>query len=325
MKKSVLIFAVSVVITFLSLTTANVLDTFVFAHPEGKIDTKAEDFGFDLDESKPSEKEESLSSVDQSSSMGSDIHGEEEKTTATLLTATKKLNNRDVTYHLVDIHLAKLSDLRTKVSTSDDGEFGPNIVKDFEALVGEAESDETNDVLAAISGDFPFWKGRKGYIVRNGVTYRTEKRESEDEDFALFKDGTVRSYMEDDVEFDDLNATHGGIYQNWSFGPALIQDGKLAVDEDDEIDNQTMSNNQRTAIGYAGPNHFYFLSTTINGSRNSRRAGSFRLYDLATTLLEVGCSEAYNLDGGGSAAIYYGDKIIEDGRDLGDIIYVVAR
>ena len=324
MRKSALAFAIAVVVAFSSLTTANVLDTFVFAHPEGKIAAESEDFGFDSHKSQEgiasSAGHSEASAPSESSSASA-----EEKTTATLLTATKRLNNRDVTYHLVDIHLARLSDLRTKISTNEEGNYGPNITKDFKALVNEAEADEGTDVLAAISGDFPFWKGRKGYVVRNGVTYRSEKRKSEDEDFAIFKDGAVQSYKEDEISFEDLRASHGGIYQNWSFGPALIQNGVLSVDKDDEIDNQTMSHNQRTAIGYAGANHFYFLSTTINGSRNSSRAGSFRLYDLATTLLEAGCTEAYNLDGGGSAAIYFDDQIIEDGRELGDIIYVVAR
>ena len=119
---------------------------------------------------------------------------------------------------------------------------------------------------------------------------------------------------------------HGGCYQNWSFGPALIVDGTIAVTKTQEIDGETMSQNQRIAIGFAESGHLYFIATKINGQRGSPWAKGFSLYQVADTLLKLGCVTAYNLDGGASASMWCDDTLLVSyDRSLGDMVYVVAR
>ena len=236
-----------------------------------------------------------------------------------MLSSARLINGLEVPYHLVDIHLARVSDLRTSLATDSKGNYGSNIVSSLEEMVEKEETDGPS-VLAAINGDFPFWKGRSGYVVRNGVTYRESSRSS-GEGFALDKQGNAYSYKESETPLSEL----GDIYQAWCFGPTLIEEGKISVDENEEIDGMSKSNNQRTAIGYVDPSHFYFLVTEVNGRRSSSNAASFALYDLAKTLSELGCQYAYNLDGGGSSALYYGGSTLIDSRDLGDMVYVVER
>ena len=121
-----------------------------------------------------------------------------------------------------------------------------------------------------------------------------------------------------------LEEMNNGCYQNWCFGPTLLDNGIIAVEEDEEIDGRSKSDNQRTALGYVGTNHFYFLTTEVSGGRNSKSSSSFSLYDLAKFFQELGCTYAYNLDGGGSVSMYADGKYpIEANRKLGDIIYVV--
>ncbi len=220
--------------------------------------------------------------------------------------------------------LDSLSLRQPRLAVSSNGAIGSNITESFSSLLNKAEEKSGQKVLAAISGDFCFWKGRNGFVIRNGEAYRTTADPNGGEDFAIFKDGTVVSFNEAETSAETLLNSHEGCYQNWCFGPALIQNGVISVEEEEEIDGQSMSNNQRTAIGYAGDNHYYFLSTEVSGSRNSSRSGSFSLYDLASLLSELGCQYAYNLDGGGSAAFYAnGTSFVEPNRNLGDIIYVV--
>ena len=298
------------------LITANVLDTFVLPHSEGTVAEK-EDFDFDVASSSASM--ESSSSSKEISETTSSSTSSEAKTTVSLLSSTRRIDGLEVPYHLVDIHLARVSDLRTSLATDSKGNYGSNIVSSLEEMVEKEEMDGPS-VLAAINGDFPFWKGRSGYVVRNGVTYRESSRLS-GEGFALDKQGNAYSYKESETSLSEL----GDIYQAWCFGPTLIEKGKTSVDEDEEIDGMSKSNNQRTAIGYVDPLHFYFLATEVNGRRSSNNAASFTLYDLAKTLSELGCQYAYNLDGGGSSALYYGGSTLIDSRDLGDMVYVVER
>ncbi len=320
-------------VTFLVLggaTLANVLDTFVVEHAAATANEESEDFDFDDSTS----SEETTSEASSSESSSAEVNGllgnnnssstATDHTYVTYTSGTKKINSKNVPYHLVEVNLKKISDLRTKLATNSSGSIGSNITQSFSDMVSDAESSSGSTVLAAISGDYAFWSGRSGYVVRNGVSYRSSYRTTTGEDFAIFKDGTVKTYLEEDYAFSSLEEDNGGCYQNWCFGPALIDNGEIAVTEDEEIDGRSKSNNERTAIGYAGANHFYFLTTEVSGSRNSSSASSFGLYELAEFFQDLGCSYAYNLDGGGSTSMYVnGDYPIEADRKLGDIIYVV--
>ena len=345
-------------LTISTMTTFNVLDTFVFAHEEGVAQT-SENFDFDFDTptstsstSSPTSSESS-SSQNQGGKNGTKNSSEEEEsskeensskessqetsliqpstseedrnhTTVELENSTYLIKEKEVPYHLLTIKLKRLSDLRTRIATNSNGAYGANITQTFGTMIRGAESDQNVHVIGAMSGDFAFWKGRAGYVVRNGVTYRTNKRKTEDNDFAIFKDGTYLVFNEDNYEFDELNAMHGGLYQVWSFGPSLLENGEIKVTTNQEIDNDTMSQNQRSAIAVGRDGTIYFLCTEVNGSRNSSRAASFSLYTLATFFKERDCLIAYNLDGGDSSALYYeGTQQQSAKRNLGDIIYVV--
>lgn len=344
------------------MTAINVLDTFVFTTQAGKIEpiTSGQyDWDFDSSSSsKPSSSSKESSSASSetsfpssssepsssfsnpgSSSSSEDMTSSEsssseqsssealEKTTASVQKLKKNMDGTDVTYYIVDIHLKRLSDLRTYLATDADGYYGTNITQKFPEMIKSAQKRAPDcEILAAISGDFPFWKGRTGYVVRDGQVCRESVRSTIGEDLAIYKDGTVMSYLEEDVPFDEMYSAHGGCYQNWSFGPALIQNGKISVTKKQEIDGETMSQNQRIAIGYAGEGHFYFMATKVSGYRGSPWAKGFSLYQLAETLLDLGCTEAYNMDGGNSATLWFGGELLVDyDRALGDMVYVVAR
>ena len=341
-------------ISIAGLTVGNVLDTFVVPHESGKVqvpgdydwDDEPEESILSVSSSSDSSSKETISSPQNSSasdvseeppisssqesvSSASEEFSSFEQTTysqtkATYTNGTQTINNRQVTYHLVEIQLKKLSDFRSLLATDSSGNIGTNITQSFSNLISSAKSASGKSVLCAISGDFPFWKGREGYVVRDGVTYRSTVRKTDGEDLAIYKDGTITSYFEDDLSFEAMSSQHKGIWQNLSFGPSLLKNGVINVTEQQEIDGETMSNNQRTALGFMGSNHLFFLSTEVTGSRNSSRAGSFSLYLLAEFLQKLGCKEAYNLDGGASVGLYCnGLQVVKPERAIGDILYVV--
>ena len=61
----------------------------------------------------------------------------------------------------------------------------------------------------------------------------------------------------------------------------------------------------RSAIGW---NENYFFLVTVDGRQKGVSAG-MTLDELATYLVELGCQEAMNLDGGGSATLWFHGKV----------------
>ncbi|MCR5078693.1 MAG: phosphodiester glycosidase family protein [Bacilli bacterium] len=332
------------------LLGANLIAT--FAVPSAEATNQTDESLFDFDKGEDSESSTSSSASESSSSSSSSKgghHGGHSSTTSSssedsstsqesesssdqveISTDAEKtsievsLKDYDgISYCLVKAELAYLSDLRSWMAEDSSGNVGVNIKQDFEDLINDA----AGDVILAIDGDFPFWStSRKGYVIRNGVSYRTTQRSDGEDDLAIFKDGSFMVYNEADYDFDTIYNMNGGCYQNWSFGPSLIKNGEISVEVDEEISGKSMSANQRTAMGITEDGKFYFLASEVDGSRQNGTGLS--LYEVASILQDNGCVAAYNFDGGGSSALYY--KVdgkgyyFNEGRDLGDIVYVVA-
>ena len=111
----------------------------------------------------------------------------------------------------------------------------------------------------------------------------------------------------------------------FSFGPGLVENGKITVDATTEV-AQSRTSNPRTAIGQIGALHYLAV---VSDGRTSESAG-LSLLELAQLMQSYGCTNAYNLDGGGSSTMVLNGKIINiptDGQKLGerevsDIVYI---
>ena len=82
--------------------------------------------------------------------------------------------------------------------------------------------------------------------------------------------------------------------------------------------------NPRSAIGYYEPGHYCFV--VVDGRQNGYAKG-MNIPQLATLFEELGCTRAYNLDGGGSAVMVfnherYSKQSNGGGRELGDILLI---
>ncbi len=91
-------------------------------------------------------------------------------------------------------------------------------------------------------------------------------------------------------------------------GPVLVQQGKIAISNDDEamftgkaIDDR----HPRTAMGYTADNKLIIL--LVQGRFGGVAEGA-SLKHLAHMLVELGCVEALNLDGGGSSCLLINGK-----------------
>ncbi len=217
----------------------------------------------------------------------------------------------DTTIYAVDIVLSDVSQLKTAFANNT---YGRNIKQTTSAMAA------AHDAILAINGDYYGFRNA-GYVLRNGVLYRSSVSGSED--LAVMADGTFRIIEESQVSADAL--AEEGAVQIFSFGPALVDDGAIQVDLDTEVERAKASN-PRTAIGMIAPLHYVFL---VSDGRTDESEG-LTLYQLASVFQELGCTVAYNLDGGGSSTLWFNGRIINtptDGikngeRKVSDIVYI---
>ena len=210
----------------------------------------------------------------------------------------------DTSVYVADIKLGSSEYLKTAFANN---VYGKNVTA--------ATSDIAEDVNAilAINGDY-YGVREKGYVLRNGVLYRSTAAKGQ-EDLVIYEDGSFEIINESEVTAEEL--FEKGAVQILSFGPALLENGVISVDPNDEV-GQAKASNPRTAIGVLGALHYLFI---VSDGRTDESEG-LSLYELALFAKELGAQTVYNLDGGGSSTmVFMGDVIIPNVAGTGiDII-----
>lgn len=221
----------------------------------------------------------------------------------------------DTDVYFVDIQLSSIQYLKAAFAKNT---YGRNINEPTSKIA------EEHGAIVAINGDFYGFRDY-GYVIRNGVLYRSNYKNDTEQVFAIYGDGRCETFLSKDISAQQL--MDNGVIQMLSFGPALVENGVVTVQESDPDDLETIAGrNPRTAIGMIEPLHYVFV--VVDG-RNRESAG-YTFYELANVMLDYGCIEAYNLDGGGSSTLYFNGKVINtptDGitvgeREVSDIVYI---
>jgi hypothetical protein len=98
-------------------------------------------------------------------------------------------------------------------------------------------------------------------------------------------------------------------------GPVLVKDGKVRVTYDEEgffgpsgVDG--FSGRSRTAVGVTADNRLIMLVADQPVRVQGFWSEGYRLAELAQLMIDLGCVEALNLDGGGSSTMAVGSKLI---------------
>ena len=281
------------------------------------------------------------SGTTNSGSTGSNSTGSETKSTTKSTTNSTTNSTGSTTSSNSGTVIGTYSDSKSKITVTQYRAYDSNIyVADVEVTDGtsilsafanntygrnitDTTSDmaEENNAVLAINGDY-YGARQSGYVIRNGVVYRNKG--SNGEDMVISKDGTLSFISESDATTDSLIQKQA--WQVLSFGPVLVENGQIAVTENDEV-GMAMASNPRTAIGTVAKNHYLFV---VSDGRTSESAG-LSLYELANFMKSLGATNVYNLDGGGSSTMVFqgevvnnpttnGNKISE--RAVSDILYI---
>lgn len=226
----------------------------------------------------------------------------------------KTYRQYDTDIYVADVVLESAGSLKTALA---DSSYGRNI-KEATSVTAQ----NVNAVLA-VNGDF-YGARSSGYVIRNGVLYRSSSAGEEQEDLVISAAGDFSIIKEGQTSAQAL--LDGGAQQVLSFGPGLIENGAVTVSESDEV-GRSKASNPRTALGQIDSLHYVFV---VSDGRTNESTG-LSLYQLAEFMQSLGVQTAYNLDGGGSSTMYYNGSVINnpttDGstikeRSVSDIVYI---
>lgn len=220
-----------------------------------------------------------------------------------------------ITYYVADLRLTDATALRSAFANN---QFGTNIVAKPSTMAAE------HDAVWAVNGDYYGFRS-DGILIRNGVVYRDSGVR---DGIAFYTDGRVELYDETSTTAQAL--LDAGVWNTLSFGPALLNNGQVLsgienVEVDTNFGNHSIQGTHpRTAVGVIEDGHIVFV--VVDG-RNKGYSRGASLTELATIMQNLGCTKAYNLDGGGSSAMYFDGQIINQPsnggeRDTSDIFYI---
>ena len=172
-----------------------------------------------------------------------------------------------------------------------------------------------------------------GVIIRYGEVMATKTRQSPEEGkkdkrpwpnldaMALYSDGSLKAYVSDAKTAEEYLAE--GAVHVFAFGPWLISEGEINPALLNE--NYYPSSDSRIAMGMVEPRHYVIVAGT---GRPDNKYTGVKLRFLADKLLEYGCTEALNLDGGATLYMSFMNKMIIQGdlsnkkktRNVGSLI-----
>lgn len=218
-----------------------------------------------------------------------------------------------VIWRLAFVQVKSPSQLRTGIA-------GSSVSSSRVALVSSM-ADKYNAVIA-ISGDYYANDPAKTtfeYRMGNKIRSKSNKKKDiliidENGDFHLF----VKS---DKARMDAFNASGHTIVNAFTFGPALVSDGNPLTMDTGYGYNPT-GREPRMAIGQLDTLS-YVLALAEGRTEDSKGVTH---QELADYMYDLGCLQAFNLDGGNTATMvfngnYYQQKTVNSERAQSDFIY----
>lgn len=211
-----------------------------------------------------------------------------------------------VTWRIAYVQIKDPSQLRTGIA-------GTKVSSNRTAYISDMAK-EYNAVLA-INGDyFSDQETKKTYEIRMGQVRKAKTNKKKDilfidenGDFHLF----IKSNQEDMKAFEKTGLD---IINAFTFGPALVKDGELLT-VDTNYGYNPKGNEPRMAIGQLDTLSYV---VALAEGRNSSSDGVTQ-QELADFMYdELGCLQAYNLDGGNSSVMIFNGEYYQTGRTKGN-------
>lgn len=223
----------------------------------------------------------------------------------------KEYTTNGTTVHVADVQISSVEYLKTAFANDT---YGKNVTQSTSDIAS------SHNAILAVNGDY-YGVQERGYVIRNGIVYR-DKADSDDV-LCIYADGSMKVVDPSTVTAQEL--VEQGVWQAFSFGPGLVEDGSISVSLNTEV-GRAKASNPRTAVGIIDDLHYVFV---VSDGRTGESEG-LSLYELASFMQQLGVKTAYNLDGGGSSTMVFQGTIMNnptDGfgdseREVSDIVYI---
>jgi hypothetical protein len=205
---------------------------------------------------------------------------------------TQTSDHKPLTYFVADIHMRDLTEFRPGFGA--EGHTGRGATRPW--IIARREK-----AVLWLTGDNLINDEReeKGILIRDGRKFWSANKE---DTLAIYPDMSMGIVKKNTTNSTDL--LEAGVENAYSFGPTLIDDGVVNTQAKY---HRVRRANPRTAIGYLSPGHY--LAIVVDGRQPGYSLG-MPVWDLADLFASYGCTVAYNLDGGLSAAmIFMGEQL----------------
>lgn len=165
----------------------------------------------------------------------------------------------------------------------------------------------------------------KGWCIGNGTLWRSTTNKKRDIAI-LYKNGEMKTFP-GPVDYEALEPTMEDIWHCFLFGPVLLdEEGKAMT----KFNSNVGPRNPRSALGYYGPGHYCFVQVDGRKTKSALEKGKINkgitLKVLSQLMEELGCTAAYNLDGGQSSMMWFGGELVstpyKGGRRVGDAVII---
>ncbi|MBE6759037.1 MAG: phosphodiester glycosidase family protein [Ruminococcaceae bacterium] len=218
----------------------------------------------------------------------------------------------DSSVHFAEIIVAHPTQLRTAYAG---GEFGSS-----DRYMPQEIARQVNAVVA-VNADYCGYR-TGGIIIRQNTMYRDTARGW---DMLLIDSAGDFHIMEDKDVYPSGIMDEHDIVNTLVFGPSLVVDGEVKILNIQSGCGPTWGEvkpSPRTAVGQIGKMHYLFCC--VEGRSDTSRG--VLLSELGRIMLDKGCTQAYNLDGGQSTTMVINGKAMNSPlwgsqRVVTDIIY----
>ena len=236
-------------------------------------------------------------------------------------TITVRLETRDedgVIWRIIYVDIAHPSQLRTATA----GKLNSSKVAKPSSMA------EGKNAVVAINGDyFSNDPNKTTFEYRQGEKIRNKTNKKKDL-LIIDAEGNFHTFIKCGAEgkaaLEKYIAEGGTIMDAFTFGPVLVQEGnRLTMDKN--YGYNPNGREPRAAIGQMGELSYVLV---VAEGRSSDSDGVTH-QELADFMFELGCSEAFNLDGGNSATLifhggFYMNRTASSERAQSDIIYFAS-
>jgi len=214
-------------------------------------------------------------------------------------------------YHVAWVEVESPTQLRTALASANEKKTNKtsNIAK-------------KNNAVVAMNGDY-YTNRKKGYIIRQGEVLRESPIKTMDM-LCIDDLGNFHILVKSDAaQLKELLQSDRKLVNVLNFGPALVIDG--AVQEMPESYQFNIRRKEpRSAIGQIG--ELSYVLVVVDG--RTKASEGVTCETLANFMAKLGCQQAYNLDGGGTATLVFNGKMYNSPkggeRSISDIIYFAS-